>query len=260
MAEGRAAPLALFPSPTCHLVCPASLEPLCRSPRPRWGPLAALKSRAGRRWCWAGHDVRGRGQREHGRTQSLRAQPGSCPLGFWHAWCFSSSQCGRGEILSSWGKEKPLRQSRRNVESPRRRSSSRLCPLDKFLSSCLLYKNPGERWVEARGRASLLMGLLLASEIRAVPEGKVGHFCAWRGRSSSVWARAHCCQDAGICALLKGLGHLFVLGPVLLGTAEWTRIRFPGAFPPCSLGLVGSPAAVHFLKLHLLNILLCPRF
>lgn len=98
MAEGRAAPLASFPSPTCHLVCPASPEPLCRSPRSRRGPLAALKSRAGRRWCWAGHDVRGRGQREHGRAQSLRAQPGSCPLGFWHAWCFSSSQCGRGEI------------------------------------------------------------------------------------------------------------------------------------------------------------------
>lgn len=108
MAEGRAAPLALFPSPTCHLVCPAPPEPLCRGPRPRRGPLAALKNRAGRRWCWAGHDVRGRGQRERGRAQSLCAQPGSCPLGFWPAWCFSSSQCGRGEILSSWGKEKPL--------------------------------------------------------------------------------------------------------------------------------------------------------
>lgn len=51
------------------------------------------------------------------------------------------------------------------------------------------------------------MMLLLASGIWAVPEGQVGHFCARRGKDSSVWAWIRSSHDAVTCTLLKGLGH-----------------------------------------------------
>lgn len=63
-------------------------------------------------------------------------------------------------------------------------------------------------------------------------KGGGGHFCAPStvsgrdGGNGWVWMLSS--HDVQICLLLKEIGHLFLLGPVLLGTVKCIQIRFCG--------------------------------
>ena len=204
-------PLRLFPSPTCHLTAQLRQGPRVAAPGPQRGPLAASKNRAGRRWCWVGHDVRGWGQREHASAQSPSGSAWTLPAGFLAGPGGSPATSVARERCSLPGKRRrpSTRKWKKLVISQEIPVHSSASWTSFFLPAFFFFlnKNPEESWVEARGRGSLLMMLLLASGIRAVPVGQVGHFCARRGKDSSVWAWTRSSHDVVMCVLLKGLGH-----------------------------------------------------
>lgn len=108
-------------------------------------------------WIWAS-----RGWGDHRSSQSLRAQPGFCLLGFGQAWWLARGQCDWGEAHSSLRMRSPSTRENKNEQPTIRKEiqfvgCSQLCLLHKFFSSCHFYKNTWKGWVEARGRRSWLM-------------------------------------------------------------------------------------------------------
>lgn len=95
MTKGHtAAPLGSFPNPTGHLVRRARPEPPVAAPCPGGGLVLLGKTElagdgAGLNLSW------GRGPRDQGSSQSLRARPGSCPLGVRQTWWFTRGQGDR---------------------------------------------------------------------------------------------------------------------------------------------------------------------
>ena len=210
MTRGRVVPAAFISQPHLSLDHPASPEP------PVWQPLGPsgdllLLQKTELAGDGVGLDMMyGAGVRGARQRSITKCSAWTLPIGFLAGPGGSpATSLARERCSFPPGKEKPLHQKVQETHNQPGDPSSQLCLLDKFLSSCpfLKNKNPEESWVEVRGRGSLLMMLLLASGIRAVPEGQVGHFCARRGKDSSVWAWIRSSHDVVTCMLLKGLGH-----------------------------------------------------
>lgn len=178
-------------------------------------------------WTWAGVGVGG--ITEALSHYVLRLAPA----------CWVSDRPGGSPV---WQVRGPLYPGKREAPSTRKYKErvttrkeiqavgcSQLCLLDKFLSSCHFYENTWERWVEVRGRGNWLTASFTGFRNTC---SSWMCFCAPStvsgrdGGNGWVWMLSS--HDVQICLLLKEIGHLFLLGPVLLGTVKCIQIRFCG--------------------------------